>query len=667
MPPRRDTGIRNACSKNPEVDATEIEAEPAATARPTPTFPGALMRTGWSVPVWAWLAATVGAVVVIGPGWRPGSLLNFDLVLVPHPAIPDGMWGLGTELPRRVPLWAFLGWLSAFVGGEIVGKVFVTACIVAAFAGTYRLVARPALAAVGAATLYGFGPFLLTRVAAGHWHVVLAMAILPWAFDDLVTPNRSLRRVLWWSAALGVASIYGGALAGAVLLAGLAVDRGRRAAPILGLYLVGQLPWLVPMVVVQVTAAKSSMAVANAFSPNVDGLEGVTSALAGHGFWSGIVQIGRHQDLLAAVLGVAVLGLAVVGTDRLPRRWRLPMVLLAGASFLFSISAGLAGLADPIAAFSETVFGAPFRETQRYLTLYLLWAAVAAGFGVVKIAGRLRRPLSTAVLALPLVFGVVLALPGMWGLNGQFGTTTQFPPEWSAARDAVRAEPGTVVALPFYEYFTLDLADNRLVLNTVSLYFGGDVIWASDPRITAQPAQERVDPRETRTADLVAKAKRGEPISGDLAALGVRWIALQHDVDWLRYTAMATDPGLERVVAGDSLDLYRVRGWQGPVHTADGATVPSTDVASPLMRVDASGPAVLDRPFQTGWLRGFEAAHATDDGLIALPAGSGPVWFWPASVVLVADAVTVGALGVSAVRVGRERRRRRADPAGTRP
>ena len=129
----------------------------------------------------------------------------------------------------------------------------------------------------------------------------------------------------------------------------------------------------------------------------------------------------------------------------------------------------------------------------------------------------------------------------------------------------------------------------------------------------------------------------------------MRWIVFQHDVDWRLYTGIPADAGLERVVSGDTMDLYLVRGWRGPVLADDGGVVPSQVVAAPLRRVDGSGPATYLAPYQSGWLRGWSAAERTPLGLIGLPGGSGPVWFWPALLVIGADLALLALLLTSVV------------------
>src|SRR5438045_2907295 len=122
--------------------------------------------------------------------------------------VPRGMWGLGPELPRRVPLWGPIAWTSSILGGELVMKTMMVVAIIGAAAGAFRLATHhldrcTPTTALGAAALYATGPFLLTRLAVGQLTVVWAMALLPWALPDLLAPSRHPRRVLWWSAAFG--------------------------------------------------------------------------------------------------------------------------------------------------------------------------------------------------------------------------------------------------------------------------------------------------------------------------------------------------------------------------------------------------------------------------------------------------------------------------------
>lgn len=630
-----------------------------------------------------WAIGLVVAVVWLGPALGPGSLFNLDLILPHEVPVPRGAWGLGPELPRRVPFMLPAAWLSPLVGGDTVGKAMLVATICLAFVGAYRLVvARSVLAAVGAGLVFSLSPFLLTRLAVGHVMIAATMALLPWAYPTLLRPGDRLERTLLWCAALGFTGNYGGMVALVVVAAGLVGTRGRRAGPVLGVWLVAQLPWLVPGLVVYQQGTR--LADATGFATVAEGPTGFVSVLAGHGFWNTYHQVGWAESWVVAPLALVLAGLALVGHRDLPAAWRAPAAALAGIGLAVALVSTVPALRPVMDWLTSNPVGQNVRESQRLLPLYLAWMAPAAGLGAARLGRRLAEGrrlrggdeagsgaarggpsphpgLAMVVTALPLALALVLAGPGTWGLGGQLAAV-RMPADWEAVRDRVVAEPGTAVVVPWEAY-----ADARLggvvrhVLNPWPIYLGGDVIVSSDLRTSTEPTAERADPREPRVRTLAAEVADGRAVSDELARLGVRWVVFHRVGGYRPYESLERDPGLERVVTGTDVFLYRVRDWPGAAVGADGEPVPIEGVVEPLARLDPSGPVTWYRPAARGWLRGTAAAGETETGALALPAGSGPVWFWPSLVVLLADAVTGAAVLWAGVRVRRERRSKGAE------
>ena len=72
-----------------------------------------------------WIAACSAAILVLGPVLGPGVLFNLDLIVPPRLDTPSGFWGLGPELPRRLPMWAVISWLSALVPATVIAKTLM--------------------------------------------------------------------------------------------------------------------------------------------------------------------------------------------------------------------------------------------------------------------------------------------------------------------------------------------------------------------------------------------------------------------------------------------------------------------------------------------------------------------------------------------------------------
>jgi hypothetical protein len=631
----------------------------------------------WWRSVWPWLVGVAVAVVVLGPALAPGSVFAYDLALPPDLPVPRGVWGLGPELPRRVPLLAVPAWLAPLVPSWLTGKAIMVAALAAAFVGVFRLLRdRSTIAAVSAGLVYAVSPFVLTRLAAGHLPIVVAVALLPWCFRRLLRPGDDLAATALCCGALACTGSYGGLVALVFVAAGLVVTRGRRAAWVVGTFVATQLVWLAPALFV--LGQGGELTDGHAFATVASGPLGWVAVAAGDGFWNRDLQIGWPTPVMA-LFGAVLLGLAIAGHRDLPRQWRRPVAAIAVLGAAITLISAFDVSVNPFFELTRNAIGANVRDSQRAFTLVLLWLAPASALGAARLAHRLDvrasggsatartgeppawRPL---VEAIPALVAVALAGPGLFGLSGHLDPAT-IPSDWEQVRQQISDAPGTVVSLPWHEYATYDLGTPQMIFDPWPFYLGGDVIICSDPERETKcnspdSVGERADRREPVVGGLVRDAQAGTPIADGLAGLGVRWVVVDHVADWQSLTGLANDPGLEPVVRGPTVDLYRVKGWSGVVVDDDGHPVPADPVLEPWWRVDASGPAVWNHPASGGWRRGTDTVEETPDGLLRLPAGSGPLWYWPAVIVMLADVVWLSTMVVAGVVSTRRRRRRRA-------
>lgn len=572
-------------------------------------------------------------------------MLNLDLVITPEIPVPRGVWGLGPDLPRRLPLGVVLAWASSLAGGPWAAVALFGLCLTVAFAGAWRLSdAASPLCRLGAGLLYTLSPFTLTRLGVGHWMLVAAVAVLPWALPHLLRPGDRPARTLLWAAALGFTGVNGGLYAVVLVLIGLVADRGRRVGRVLAVVVVTQLPWLVPGAIV-LASGSPELPDPAPFATAVRGLGGPLRLVVGGGFWRSPNQLGAVGGAGAMVLGAGLILVAVVGWRALPSSWRGRGAAAAGVGFAVSWASAVPILAPIYRAVAQTPLGAALRDGQRMLALFLVVLAPAVAAGMTSLAADVRRALVSAVQALPALVALTLAASALWGLGGALAPAS-FPAGWAEAREAVRAAPGTVVALPWHEYLDVGFADGRRVFNPTPDYFGGDVVFSSDPEL-GRPSAEQADPREPQVDEVARQLRLGRPQSQTLAGLGVRWVVLLHEVDWRRYQSLADDGGLTAEVSTPALDLYRVEGWAGAVVDARGADVEHRSPVAPLLWLGPAagpGPLTWNRPAAPGWLRGLRPAGTTAAGTLAVPPGGGALWYWPAALAVLADAVTLTAV-----------------------
>jgi hypothetical protein len=311
---------------------------------------------------------------------------------------------------------------------------------------------------------------------------------------------------------------------------------------------------------------------------------------------------------------------------------------LAVLGFVVAAASGVPGLERAYAAVADTPIGLPLREGHRMLPLFLVGVAPAMAHGWERL-----RPRFELAPVVGLAVALLLVGPSLWGFGGQLEPVDR-PPEFAAARRAVDAEPGPTLALPFTQYVQPNIIDTHLVHQPIPSILGGDVVLASG-RAAEDTPLERADPRLPTATALVADLRDHEPITDELAALGLRWIAVLDTAD-PTFDHLEDLPGheLEVVVDGPDLTLYRVGPWTGAASDGEHAFDVDSPI-SPLAWIDHDGgPVHWFRAGSGGWFRGTQRVTVDGSGNLLVPPGSRPVVYLPSLLVLLADGVVLGAV-----------------------
>jgi hypothetical protein len=619
---------------------------------------------GW----WPWGLGLLVALGVIGPGLALGPMLSFDLQVTPTIEVPPGTFGLGPGLSQRVPLFALLGVGSALVGGPAVAVAFLAACLAVGFAGLVRLVrivapggAAPAGAAsawpvavwpvaIAAGLWWAAGPFALTRLGAGHLNLVWMVAVLPWALPRLCRPCDHPPSTFLAALLLAVGGPGAGTVALVVSAVALVLER-REEGWVRGAVasVAPHLVWVGPTAVL--LWAGAGVSGAGEFATDPAGAAGWPAVLAGSGFWRSDLQVGA-AGVPGAVAGLVLGSLAIVGArsvlvDAARPRWQRTATVVAGVGLALALASAVPGVRELYRWASELPVGAPLRESQRFLALWLVWAAPLAALGALVAArwrpGSAARWLPTGALAASVL---VVSVPGWWGVEGRLAPV-EIPASWDVARERIEAAPGPVMALPWSQHPRLSFADGRQAFNPVPAVLGGDVISSYDPLFDRRrPSQEQVDGRATEVDRLVREVRSGAQVGDELAALGIRWVILVHEDAWESYRILDADPRLAVRLREPDLDLYEVIGWRGPAVAPDGTSWPVDRPVPPIVRTDAPAGSVLQIAGAPGWVQGWgDPLPVTADGRLEVTSTGGPIWFWPAFALLATYVVVLVVAG----------------------
>ncbi|MET3960314.1 hypothetical protein ABIE44_000248 [Marmoricola sp. OAE513] len=488
------------------------------------------------------LAAAGSATIVVLSGLALAPvLLSRGFVLIGDMAfVPDQPWspawlGLDGSVPRAVPADAVVSVLSQVLAADLLQKVVLLGALLLAGFGMRRftgslLADNARLAPLGAAVLYLWNPWVLERLAIGHWGLLLGYAALPWAAAAAVAfrehaDRAGLAAVVLPLALASFASPTGGLLAGFVVLV-LGTDRARvrDAATLLAAVAVTNLPWLLPGVLGSADA--SDPAGVSGFAARADTPYGVLgSVLSFGGIWKASVVPGERDSVLLVGLALLVTLASLAFLARAHRR--LLGVGLVGLGLAVLPTWGPGN--DLVTWLVREVPGAGLlRDSQKWSALLVL--AACAGFALVLDAANraLRKNAlpARAVIGTAVVFPVVLLPSFAWGIAGKL-EPVGYPREWTQVRavlDHQPAESRRIVVLPFSAYQAFAWNDGRAALDPAIRFFPGEVI--SNDALGVGGGKVVVG--EDRTAASIAQAlEQGRPLLPVLRSARVRYVLVE--------------------------------------------------------------------------------------------------------------------------------------------
>jgi hypothetical protein len=513
------------------------------------------------VALWPWLLSAI----ICAPLLAPGYVLSYDMVWVPNLTAQADTWGWGTALPRVVPSDLLVAVFDEIVPGQVLQKLVLVGALGLAGAGATRLCRdRGAVAALAAASLYVWNPFVAERLLLGHWPLLVGYAALPW----ILVAGRRLRVDEWsaWSAlALGLAvsavSAVGGVLGVLVALAaqagGDAASRRRRLGLTAAVGVAVNAPWFVAGLVYPGGATTDPTAVERFGASSEGWLGHVGAVLSLGGIWNTEV-VPDSRDTPIALLGLVTVGVVVVAGWRLwlaaERTEALTFLGLAGLGVVLA----LAGWAVPDGV-GWLVAHAPglglIRDGTRFLPLLALPAAIAFGWAAGAAADRLRSPLASFAAVLVVIWPLALLPDLAWGGAGDLEPVA-YPDSWYDTRDVISGlnYDGDLLVLPFSAYRAPAWNDGRPVLDPAGRFFGVSTLVNDDLFVSGQLI-EGENPQAASVQTALTDSG-GADLAAELGRLGIGAVVVSTDAG----PVGADLSGLDQVSATADLDLYTVPG-----------------------------------------------------------------------------------------------------------
>ena len=520
-----------------------------------------------SLPVLVWVLTLT--VLMMGPLARPGYALLRDMVATPRQFITPDAWGVGSAVPRAVPVDTVVSLASSVLGGGVVQRVALVAVVVVGGLGAARLSPGGRLAAAASATLMVWNAYVAQRLLMGHWALLLGLAALPWLVHAALRVRCGERRAMWALLAwLGLAALTpGGGLvsaltAGSVLLWPGGADGRWRSLTSVGGWLVLNAPWWVAGALHPAGGLSDATGV-EVFAARADSRLGLYGSLLGlGGVWNADAVLPSRQSIATTVLVVLVVVLATIGLLPLRNAWGEGALGLAFASGMAVVLSSWATWSPASLEWVVTTVpgGGLLRDGQRLVAPLAVLLAVSAPLGLARLVRRVRDPSVRRALAAGLVIAPVAVMPDLaWGGWGRV-QPVEYPPEWNEAVEVLLTDDagGDIVSLPWQALRRFEWNAGRPVLDPAPRYLPRVVIASSDLAVRTTAGTAVVAGEDPR-ADAVARAlASGEPLVDRLPELGVGWVVVATD------TPGEVDPGLLNgaapVAVSGTFELWRLPG-----------------------------------------------------------------------------------------------------------
>ena len=542
-----------------------------------------MRRVRWD---WApYLVYSLLSLAILGPLLQPGYILTLDMVFTPHLDSSSFVYGLDEWWPSNYTPALFLIQVgSKLVPAWLIQKAILFLAFFFAGLGAHRLFPYRGPGAYFAGLLYMINPFTYARFLAGHWGVLVAYAVTPFAIKAFIEllergGKRNVIKVALLSTLVGIIQVHGYFLlflAFLIIFLVRVIAKRREPAKLLhaskcmgisaAIFLALSLYWLVPYL----TASKTLIQRIGPedllfFAPKaVSGFGTAFDVASMHGFWrEGYLYT---KDILPAwwLLFAFILLLAVYGFLVKYRHQRLGWVVVSFAvlgvvSYLLALGAASDFTRPPFEwAYEHVPFFDGFRDSQKFVALLCLAYAFLGGLGVrelIKPLGRFKQKLPMAgvmtLVAMLLLIPIAYSFSS-FGFQGQL-KTTDYPQEWYEVNEQLNRddEDFQVLFLPWHLYLDFGWLPNRdkSLSNPAWQFFDKPVIAGDNIEIPDVYSQSTY-PISEYVEFLLVNKDDIENMGELLAPLNVKYIILAHEVDYEAYDFLYRqadlDVGLER-------------------------------------------------------------------------------------------------------------------------
>ncbi len=540
-------------------------------------------------------------VISIGELNKPFFTLDFPIgpKIHEHGLFPT-LYGFEPPIWGGQLLWKLLfSSITLILSAPLMQKFLLFFILFLAGCSAYRMVpVNSQTARLFAGLLYMLNPYTYIRIAVGHYLILIAYAILPFALKSFIEllEKRKRKEIIRFVLLLSLVGLNSHTLVMAFIALGVIFifrfwqnrDAGalKTAAIASLLFIILNSFWLIPLVVAENTLVNSigneDLAV---FSPRIESFSALFTLASLHGFWrDGYVYA---KDLIPywQVMFIFILFFAVHGFISYYRDGKIGIYVRAFGLIAVSGLILAAGINSPFSEFFRWLFDHTLlkgmRDSHKFVTLLILAYAYLGALGVAEFeksaqgaSGKYKKIAAFAIVAAALATPFVYSFTFFNGFAGQI-KSADYPADWYEVNDFLNndSQDFKVLFLPWHQYMDFHWVPNRdkRIANPAQNFFDKEVI--SGKNIEMEGIYRQVNSPDQLYIDFLLKEQGNITNIGELLApLNVKYILLTKEADYKKYFFLSNQSDLDLVKKTENFYIFRNKHEVAKIYGVDSVT-----------------------------------------------------------------------------------------------
>ncbi len=549
------------------------------------------------------------SIAILGKILASGYIFTLDMIFPPYRDLADTLYSVEQFYPiwvsTQLPLYFLMGFLNNVISIWLIQKIILFLILFLSGVSAYRLCPFELKSAkYFAGFIYIINPFVYVRFLAGHWKILFAYAIVPFAIMAFINllerqDRKSFISTLFWLTLTGIFNVQILILALIILgiLFTLKVIQVRREAQaknrllkiafFLSLsYIVLNAYWLIPTISAESTIINQmgdEDMYTYATKPSTLNAAFTTASM--YGFWRGGYLYTKDILPIWYVFFVFLLFLAVHGFVSHHRDEKIGMYVKAfGVTAVIGLILG-SGIYGPFSGvfeflYNNVPFFRGFRDSQKFVALIVLGYAYLGSLGVARFEDEFRerdkrkKIFSMVLMALAIITPFIYSFTMFNGFSGQL-SSVDYPKDWYEMNEFLNndTQEFNVLFFPWHAYMDFKWLPNsqKRLLNPAASFFDKPIITGENAEISGVYTYSEGSVQRYIQFLLIQKDSMDN--FGELVTpLNIKYVLLTKEVDYKKYSFLFNQSDLELVNETENFYVFRNKHEVAKIYEVDSIT-----------------------------------------------------------------------------------------------